>query len=266
MSCENSSDNMVKIQGFNNLVKTLTFTTCRIIRVESEELTKKFMDELNAEWGTKKFRALFDLICQKLDATILNISSCDFDPSGASVNALLSDSKYGSNSMSYAHLDKSHMAVHTYPEINPHNGIVTFRADFDISTCGLISPLRILDILMEEIGFNVITIDYKVRGFTRTTDGQKVYNDRQVNSIMDFMKSDYKRRFEYHENNFPDINTWQTRMMRTEIDWAEYLFENVSGKSGRDIVHKEMRDIYSMSSGEKHKKRSMPISVSGVKS
>ena len=28
-----------------------------------------------------------------------------------------------------AHLDKSHITVHTYPESHPDNGISTFRAD-----------------------------------------------------------------------------------------------------------------------------------------
>ena len=41
-----------------------------------------------------------------------------------------------------AHLDKSHITVHTYPEYNPIGGISTFRADIDVSTCGEISPLK----------------------------------------------------------------------------------------------------------------------------
>ena len=38
-----------------------------------------------------------------------------------------------------AHLDKSHITVHTYPEYHPHDGVCTFRADIDVSTCGQIS-------------------------------------------------------------------------------------------------------------------------------
>ena len=47
-----------------------------------------------------------------------------------------------------AHLDKSHITVHTYPESNPVTGISTFRADIDVSTCGRISPLRALNYLI----------------------------------------------------------------------------------------------------------------------
>ncbi len=36
-----------------------------------------------------------------------------------------------------AHLDKSHICVHTYPESHPEGGLCTFRADIEVSTCGL---------------------------------------------------------------------------------------------------------------------------------
>ena len=48
-----------------------------------------------------------------------------------------------------AHLDKSHVTVHTYPEYHPDNAISTFRVDIDVSTCGKISPLNALDYLIE---------------------------------------------------------------------------------------------------------------------
>ena len=44
-----------------------------------------------------------------------------------------------------AHMDKSHITVHTYPETHPDNGIATFRADIDVATCGVISPLKALN-------------------------------------------------------------------------------------------------------------------------
>ena len=45
------------------------------------------------------------------------------------------------------HLNKSHITVHTYPEYHPDEGISTFRADIDVSTCGEISPLKALNYL-----------------------------------------------------------------------------------------------------------------------
>ena len=40
-----------------------------------------------------------------------------------------------------AHLDKSHVTVHTYPEYHPETCIATFRVDIDVATCGEITPL-----------------------------------------------------------------------------------------------------------------------------
>ncbi|MCB6443277.1 S-adenosylmethionine decarboxylase, partial [Streptococcus salivarius] len=35
-----------------------------------------------------------------------------------------------------AHLDKSHVTVHTYPEYHPDTCLATFRVDIDVATCG----------------------------------------------------------------------------------------------------------------------------------
>lgn len=240
------SDSTIKLQGFNNLVKTLTFTTCRVIRVGSKIQMRKYLEHINNEWGTQSFITLFDKICTTLDAHILNISNYDFDPVGASVNALLADCNYTGSALSFAHLDKSHMAVHTYPEMNEKSGIITFRADFDISTCGLISPLKILNLLMKEIAFNVVTIDYKVRGFTRTASGKKIYNDLELDSITDHIDDDFANRFTTIDYNYPEINTWQSRLMRTEIDWTSYLSEGLDCKShqSQSLIQKEIKEIF----------------------
>lgn len=63
-----------------------------------------------------------------------------------------------------AHLDKSHITVHTYPEYHPETSIATFRVDIDVSTCGEISPLSTLDFLIGSFDSDIITmvIEYVV--------------------------------------------------------------------------------------------------------
>ena len=39
-----------------------------------------------------------------------------------------------------AHLDKSHVTVHTYPEYHPDTCLATFRVDIDVATCGRSRP------------------------------------------------------------------------------------------------------------------------------
>ena len=73
---------------------------------------------------------------------VLNIAQQDYEPQGASVTILIAEGCLHSvgaedNSSApgplpetvLAHLDKSHITVHTYPEYNPIGGISTFRAD-----------------------------------------------------------------------------------------------------------------------------------------
>lgn len=64
------------------------------------------------------------------------------------------------------------MTVHSYPESHPDNGISTFRLDIDVSTCGHISPLKALNYLIHSFDSDIVTMDYRVRGFTRDVDGK----------------------------------------------------------------------------------------------
>lgn len=73
-----------------------------------------------------------------------------------------------------AHLDKSHVTVHTYPEYHPDNAISTFRVDIYVSTCGEISPLNALDFLIGSFDSDIITIDYRVRDFTCDLSGKNI--------------------------------------------------------------------------------------------
>ena len=87
-----------------------------------------------------------------------------------------------------AHLDKSHVTVHTYPEFHPETSIATFRVDIDVATCGEITPLKTLDYLIGNFDSDIITMDYRVRGFTRDVTGKKLFMDHDITSIQDFIK------------------------------------------------------------------------------
>ena len=76
-----------------------------------------------------------------------------------------------------AHLDKSHVTVHTYPEYHPETCLATFRVDIDVATCGEITPLSTLDYLIGSFDSDIITMDYRVRGFTRDVNGKKLFLD-----------------------------------------------------------------------------------------
>ncbi|MEK9711239.1 MAG: adenosylmethionine decarboxylase, partial [Thalassolituus sp.] len=138
-----------------------------------------------------------------------------------------------------AHLDKSHVTVHTYPESHPHGGISTFRADIDVSTCGLISPLKALNYLIHSLDSDIVTVDYRVRGFTRDEDGVKHYIDHDINSIQNYMTQDTRDAYEMIDVNVYQENLFHTKMILKEFELDNYLF----GEGSKDMSEDERKEV-----------------------
>jgi S-adenosylmethionine decarboxylase len=178
-----------------------------------------------------------------IGANILNIARQDYDPQGASVTILISEEdvvdrraagpemlsdavrEHGGDASVVGHLDKSHITVHTYPETHPHNGIATFRADIDVATCGVISPLKALNYLIESFESDIVVTDYRVRGFTRDVRGKKHYIDHRINSIQDYLSRPIRTRYEMIDVNVYQENIFHTKMHVKEFDLDTYLFD-----------------------------------------
>jgi S-adenosylmethionine decarboxylase len=122
-----------------------------------------------------------------------------------------------------AHLDKSHITVHTYPESHPDNGISTFRADIDVSTCGRISPLKALNYLIHSFESDIVIMDYRVRGFTRDISGKKHYIDHKINSIQNYLSLDTVDRYQMIDVNVYQENIFHTKMMLKDLKLDDYL-------------------------------------------
>ena len=123
-----------------------------------------------------------------------------------------------------AHLDKSHITVHTYPESHPDKGISTFRADIDVSTCGEISPLKALNFLINSFSPDIVIADYRVRGFTRDVDGKKYYIDHKINSIQNYIAKETRDLYQMIDANVYQENIFHTKMILKEFDLDNYLF------------------------------------------
>ena len=124
-----------------------------------------------------------------------------------------------------AHLDKSHVTVHTYPEYHPETCLATFRVDIDVATCGEITPLSTLDYLIGSFDSDIITMDYRVRGFTRNLDGKKVFMDHPIRSIQDYICQETLRRYDAVDINIYDANIYHTKMLVKDINLQNYLFK-----------------------------------------
>ena len=123
-----------------------------------------------------------------------------------------------------AHLDKSHVTVHTYPEYHPDTCLATFRVDIDVATCGEITPLSTLDYLIGSFDSDIITMDYRVRGFTRDVSGKKVFLDHDITSIQDYIDDRTLLRYDAIDINVYQSNIFHTKMLVKEIDLQNYLF------------------------------------------
>ena len=149
------------------------------------------------------------------------------------------------------HLDKSHVTVHTYPEYHPDNAIATFRVDIDVATCGEISPLSTLDFLVSSFDSDIITMDYRVRGFTRDISGRKLFIDHEMKSIQEYLDEKTLKKYDAIDINVYQSNMFHTKMLIKEIDLQNYLFNtDVSKLSEEDkeqitqSLRREMTEIY----------------------
>lgn len=259
----------LKLYGFNNLTKTLSFNIYDVCYAKSEREQNDYIKYIDEQYNSDRLTKILCDVTEMIGAHVLNISKQDYDPQGASVNLLIVEEPMNDTTLDkscnrgkYAalelrdsimgHLDKSHLTVHTYPEYHPDKEITTFRVDIDVSTCGKISPLNALDYLIASFDSDIMTIDYRVRGFTRWIDGTKCYIDHDIDSIQNFISNETLDKYDAIDVNVYQSNIFHTKMMIKEIELQNYLFNTdayelppVKRREIRNRLYKEMIEIYS---------------------
>ncbi len=252
----------LRLQGFNNLTKALSFNIYDVCYAVSEEQRQRYIEYIDEAYNAERLTQILTEVARIIGANILNVARQDYDPQGASVTILISEEpvidkkQAGKEIISdavVAHLDKSHITVHTYPETHPHNGIATFRADIDVATCGVISPLKALNYLIESFESDIVVMDYRVRGFTRDVKGRKHYIDHKITSIQDFLSKPIKSKYEMIDVNVYQENLFHTKMHLKEFDLDTYLFEekakNLGFKDRMRIEQQLKREIVELFNG-----------------
>lgn len=221
-----SKANKLKLYGFNNLTKTLSFNMYDICYAVSDEARQQYIEYIDEQYNAERLTKILKNVSSIIGAHILNVASQDYDPQGASVTILISEEEIeqAKDADVVCHLDKSHLTVHTYPESHPQKGIMTFRADIDVSTCGRISPLNALNYLLDSFDSDIVTLDYRVRGFTRDVNGKKLFIDHRINSIQNYIAQATRNRYDMIDVNVYQENIFHTKMMLKEFDLNNYLF------------------------------------------
>ena len=216
----------MKLYGFNNLTKALSFNIYDVCYAKTPREQKDYISYIDDQYNSKRLTKILTTLTEMIGAKVLNIARQDYDPQGASVTILIAERAISeSGETQLAHLDKSHVTVHTYPEYHPETFLATFRVDIDVATCGEITPLSTLDYLIGSFDSDIITMDYRVRGFTRDVNGKKLFLDHRITSIQDYISDEILRRYDAVDINVYDANLFHTKMMVKEIDLQNYLFK-----------------------------------------
>lgn len=262
---QTSTPGKLRLHGFNNLTKAVSFNIYDICYAKTPAHRVEYRQYVDELYNAERLTQILTTVTEIIGANVLNIARQDYDPEGASVTMLISEhpappvedpspegpgplkKKAGVKKKSVvAHLDKSHVTVHTYPETHPdnQNGISTFRADIDVSTCGVISPLKALNYLIHQFDSDIVTVDYRVRGFTRDVDGTKHYIDHEINSIQNFFLDETLDRYEMIDVNVYQENVFHTKMLLKDFALENYLFgtgvEELSPEE-REVIRRKLR-------------------------
>ncbi|MEN1936261.1 adenosylmethionine decarboxylase [Paenibacillus sp. 102] len=254
----------IQLHGFNNLTKSLSFNMYDICYTKTKEEREAYIEYIDEQYNADRLTKILKNVSDIIGAHVLNIAKQDYVPQGASVTILVSEGpvvEVPTESFTESpgplpdsvvmQLDKSHITVHTYPEYHPDEGISTFRADIDVATCGEISPLKALNYLIHSFDTDIMTIDYRVRGFTRDITGNKLFIDHEISSIQNYIPNNVKSLYDMIDVNVYQEHIFHTKCKLKEFDLNNYLFgytqEKLSVKEQEEITQKlktEMDEIF----------------------
>ncbi|WP_090829767.1 MULTISPECIES: adenosylmethionine decarboxylase [unclassified Bacillus (in: firmicutes)] len=242
----------IELHGFNNLTKSLSFNMYDICYTRTKEEREAYLEYIDEQYNADRLTKILKQVTEIIGAHVLNVAKQDYVPQGASVTILVSEgpvvevpngvydeSPGPLKDNVVMQLDKSHITVHTYPEFHPDEGISTFRADIDVSTCGEISPLKALNYLIRSFDTDIMAIDYRVRGFTRDKHGHKLFIDHDISSIQNYIPEDVTDMFDMIDVNVYQENIFHTKCKLKEFDINNYLF----GYTKDELSPEELEEI-----------------------
>ena len=174
------------------------YDICYTKTVADREAYLQYIDE---QYNADRLTEILTNVSNIIGANILNIAKQDYEPQGASVTILIAEG-----------------CLHSVGAIS------TFRADIDVSTCGEISPLKALNYLIHSFDTDIMTIDYRVRGFTRDITGHKLFIDHNITSIQDYIPELVKEHYQMIDVNVYQENIFHTKCKLKDFDLDNYLF------------------------------------------
>jgi S-adenosylmethionine decarboxylase len=218
-----NTNEKLKLYGFNNLTKNLSFSFYKLHYLDPSRQTEAYNNYIHNIYSAEKLTSLLKDVCGAIGGSILNIAQQDYEPQGASVTLMISEEAKPESLV--AHLDKSHICVHTYPDDNIQNNVAIFRADIELSTCGIISPLKVINYLLDLFDADVIDLDYRIRGMTRNIEGKKLYIDEDINTISHVLNKVHQEKYHHENIEILNRNIFSTKLKRKNVNTTDSIFQ-----------------------------------------
>lgn len=152
---------------FDSVTRTLAVNACRLVEGSNDDSILNAFADIDTKMNVKRLQALLLDISGLLSAQVLGYSSTSYHPQGASATLLI-----GQGESAIVHLDKSHLAVHTYFEKDALSPWGSFRCELELSTCGELPVEQLLERVTSELDFELFFLDCRVRGITRDDVGR----------------------------------------------------------------------------------------------
>jgi S-adenosylmethionine decarboxylase proenzyme len=90
----------LKLHGFNNLTKTLSFNIYDICYADLPAHRRKYIEYIDEAYNAERLTQILTDVADIIGATILNTARQDYDPQGASVTMLISEETLTSEQLS----------------------------------------------------------------------------------------------------------------------------------------------------------------------
>jgi len=233
---------------FNNLAKNLAMRLYWVCYV-GKQAYPLYQQQLERHYHDQHLAKIIRHISQQIGAQILHLNCQAYYPQGASASALLSEASEVNSPQLLAHLDKSHISLHTYPDRRPHQqGVHSFRLDVEISSCGQISPCYAIPYLLQHLPVDVMTIDYRIRGFNRDAQDRAYYQEQKSINLQTYLASHCALDYHSQHHRWSVIPCEHSRLMRKKTQQHNQLqHEPDTDTAWQALVQQEMQRLYQRS-------------------
>lgn len=229
-------------EKYNNILEILDTNLYCFLRADSQETLVEY---INNHYCATKLGEISRELAVLINAHVVSVSEYNFDPYGSSTNTLISipvQHQIQTDECVIAHLDKSHISIHTYIDFYDMN-TAFLRLDLCISTCGVDSPLDTIQFLLDKFSPQVAFFEYRLRGF----------NLKNKNAIKEKeMTGNFKSKIIAQQKNLivqevvkSDAHFYQVKFLQKEIAAKDnYINRDIKNNEDYNLLLDLMENVY----------------------